>query len=180
MSNLSRNAIVIDYRDGWYVNNGGVFHAQLEHSKVHPIPTNGFQKEYKKLRKRARLYQDGEECGYPDKLSVIRDELDTENQCHYLSVQKAPWTFRWNNKRVIAWLDENGMRNQPVAAIAHMDGRLWGNIVLEYENQRYEFTEEDLCDELYERVLRAHVRYIKRFDEQIKQLQEMGLISGVA
>ena len=174
MSNLSRNAIVIDYRDGWYVDEYKDFRAQLEHSKVYPVPTNGFEKEYKKLRKRARLYKLGEEQGYPNKLSVLRDELNCE------VVQMAPWSFKWNGKEVVAWLDENGSYNQPVAAIAHMDGRLWGNIVLEYKNQRYEFTEEDLCDNFYKNVLRAHAKYIKQFDEQIKRLQEMGLISGVA
>ena len=171
MSNLSRNAIVIDYRDGWYADNNGDFHAILEHSKVHPIPTNGFEKEYKKLRKRARLYKLGEERGYPNKLSVIRDELN----CNY--AEMAPWSFKWNGKEVVAWLDENGMRNQPVAAIAHMDGRLWGNIVLEYKNQRYDFTQDDLCDEFYERILRSHAQYIRRFDIQIKRLHEMGLVT---
>jgi len=170
MSNLSRNAIVIDYRDGWYAIDGE-FRAQLEHSKVYPIPTNGFEKVYKKLRKRARLYKLGEEAGYPNKLSVIRDELN----CEFAEI--APWSFEWNGKEVIAWLDENGMRNQPVAAIAHMDGRLWGNIVLEYKNQRYEFRESDLCNNFYKRVLQTHAQYIKQFDEQIKQLHEMGLLT---
>ena len=170
MSNLSRNAIIIDYRDGWWADNNGELHADLQHSKVYPIPTNGFEKEYKRCRKRARIYKLGEEAGYPNKLSVLRDELGCER------VQMAPWSFRWNNKEVVAWCDEDGARCQPVAAIAHMDGRLWGNIVLEYKNQRYEFTQEDLCDALYEKVLRAHACYIKQFDEQISQLKEMGLI----
>ena len=92
MSNLSRNAIIIDYRDGWYADNNGDFHAQLQHSKVYPIPTNGFKKEYKKLRKRARIYKRFEEEGYPNKLSVIRDEINCQ------MVQMAPWSFKWNNK----------------------------------------------------------------------------------
>jgi hypothetical protein len=174
-SKMSRNAILIDYRDGWAVGDKGFF-ADLKYSRTVDLPSRNFEKAYKAHRKKAGLYKMNEELEYKKRGDEIRELIAQSAKPEYEfdvpTLALAPYSFRYNNKLVDVYVDDDGQRTQPIAALtlcAPQPG-LWGNAVLEYRNTRYEFDQDTDLEDVYQHFLFAVARYWKEYFESMMAL----------
>jgi len=161
--NQTRNAILIDYRDGWWNRPDTGFYADLVRSRTINLPR----------KKRGR----------EDKIrEYIGQSTLEEYKGDSVSLQYAPFSFKYHNKWVSVWLDENGQYTQPVAAmtIGAPQPGLWGNVVLEYKNPRYEFDADIDLTDVYLQLFKAIAQYWHDYYVSMNELRMQNLVEIVS